>query len=87
MKRNEIKYLLEWKNSSLRKPLVIRGARQVGKTWLMREFGMQEYEKYAYVNFESNSALKSLFSENFNIDRILTAFKLKPELPLKLKIR
>ncbi len=69
-------YLAKWKLSSNRKPLIIRGARQVGKTWLMKEFGRRAYEKCAYVNFESNSALKTLFTDNFDIGRILTAIQI-----------
>ncbi len=57
MERHEISYLTKWKQSANRKPIIIRGARQVGKTWLMKEFGRKEYEKSAYVNFESNAAL------------------------------
>lgn len=77
MKRNEMAFLTKWKSSLTRKPLIIRGARQVGKTWLMKEFGRREYEKCAYVNFESNSALKTLFSGDFNISRILTAIQIE----------
>lgn len=77
MKRKELNYLSKWKISAGRKPLIIRGARQVGKTWLMKEFGKQAYEKTAYVNFESNSVLKSLFSDNFDIGRILLALQIE----------
>ncbi len=77
MNRKEIEYLSEWKVSTNRKPLIIRGARQVGKTWLMKEFGRSEYSKCAYVNFESNTVLRSLFSDNFNIDRIITALQIE----------
>jgi len=58
MYRNKIKDLIEWKQSKDRKPLIIRGARQVGKTWLMKEFGATYYEKCAYINFDSNSRMK-----------------------------
>ena len=77
MKRNEMSYLAKWKLSPTRKPLIIRGAHQVGKTWLMKEFGRREYSKCAYVNFESNGALKSLFTANFDIGRILTAIQIE----------
>lgn len=77
MKRNEMSYLKSWKESSKRKPLIIRGARQVGKTWLMKEFGSREYQKCAYVNFESNASLKTLFTDNFDIRRILTAIQIE----------
>src|SRR5260221_2725814 len=77
MKRNEMAYLAKWKASPTRKPLIIRGARQVGKTWLMKEFGRREYSKTAYINFESNSALKTLFADNFDIRRIITAIQIE----------
>jgi len=77
MKRNEMTYLTAWKASSTRKPLIIRGARQVGKTWLMKEFGRREYQKCAYVNFESNPILRTLFTDNFDIQRILTAIQIE----------
>jgi uncharacterized protein len=77
MERHEMRYLTKWKQSANRKPLIIRGARQVGKTWLMKEFGRKEYEKSAYVNFESNAALKTLFADDFNIKRILTAIQIE----------
>src|SRR5882672_4657138 len=72
MEREEMSYLKKWRQSANRKPMIIRGARQVGKTWLMKEFGKKEYQKCAYVNFESNAALKTLFTDDFNIKRILT---------------
>lgn len=77
MERTEMDYLKKWRESPDRKPLIIRGARQVGKTWLMKEFGRTMYEKCAYVNFESNAALKSIFSDDFNIKRILTAIQIE----------
>lgn len=53
MERTSIKELVKWKDSSRRKPLVIEGARQVGKTWLVKEFARQNYKQLAYVNFET----------------------------------
>jgi predicted AAA+ superfamily ATPase len=58
MQRKELAHLLKWKESRGRKPLIIRGARQTGKTWLMTEFGRTNFQKVAYINFESSSALK-----------------------------
>uniref|UniRef100_UPI0039B919D6 AAA family ATPase n=1 Tax=Candidatus Ruminimicrobium bovinum TaxID=3242779 RepID=UPI0039B919D6 len=58
MKRYAIKQLLEWKNNPNKKPLIIEGARQVGKTWLMQEFGKSEYRQVAYINFENNLQMK-----------------------------
>lgn len=69
--------LIRWKGSENRKPLIIRGARQVGKTWLMREFGKQQYEKVAYINLESSGAMREVFREDFNMERILLALQIE----------
>ena len=71
MKRNAIEKLKEWKNSADRKPLVLRGARQVGKTWLMKEFGRSYYENFVYFNFDEEDELKSVFEVNKNPQRIV----------------
>ncbi len=71
MDRRSYKQLLEWKEKPIRKPLIIKGARQVGKTWLMKEFGSREFEEVLYVNFEDKQELKSLFVQDFDIERIL----------------
>lgn len=71
MKRNAIKELYEWKENNDRKPLVILGARQVGKTWLMKEFGKEAYKKCAYVNLEDNDDLRGMFEHDFDIQRII----------------
>ena len=60
MKRDAMKKLISWKDNPTRKPLIIRGARQVGQTWLAKEFGKTMYEKMAYVNFEDSKALQVL---------------------------
>jgi predicted AAA+ superfamily ATPase len=77
MKRSAFLDLLKWKSSPIRKPLVLRGARQVGKTWLLKTFGQQEYENCAYINFESNAALKTLFTADYDLKRILTAIQIE----------
>ena len=77
MERIAMKELVSWKNKPGRKPLIIRGARQVGKTWLMKEFGKNEYTKTVYVNFESSKLLKTLFVDNFDINRIITALQIE----------
>ena len=64
MYRKIFEYLKEWKNSPYRKPLIIQGARQVGKTYSILNFGKSEYENIAYFNFETNSKLKETFEEN-----------------------
>ncbi|MEO6963561.1 MAG: ATP-binding protein [Puia sp.] len=77
MNRREMEKLTVWKSSMDHKPLIIRGARQVGKTWLMKEFGRREFKQTAYVNFESSPALKTLFADDFDIRRILTAIQIE----------
>lgn len=71
MKRNAIDELIKWKNDEERKPMVLRGARQVGKTWLMKEFGQNYYESYVYFNFDEEDGLKSIFEANKNPQRIV----------------
>lgn len=77
MYRNKIKELEKWKNSNNRKPLIIRGARQVGKTWLMKEFGKKYFQKVAYINFDDNTRMEKLFEEDFDIDRIIQGLKIE----------
>lgn len=71
MKRNAIQELIKWKSSEDRKPMVMRGARQVGKTWLMKEFGQNYYESCVYFNFDEEDELKSIFETNKNPHRII----------------
>ena len=71
MKRNAMADLIAWKTSSSRKPLVLRGARQVGKTWLMKQFGQLCYENCVYFNFDEEEALGSIFESSKNPQRIL----------------
>ncbi len=71
MKRNAIEDLIKWKADKDRKPLVIRGARQVGKTWLMKEFGQTCYDTFVYFNFDEEDELKSIFEGNKNPQRIV----------------
>ena len=76
MYRKVIEQLKEWKKRSNRKPLVICGARQVGKTWLMKEFGAQCYKSTVYVNFENNEILERLFSGNLDVKRLIQGLEL-----------
>ena len=76
MKRIAYEGLLKWKSKQNRKPLLIKGARQVGKTWLMKEFGKNEYESVAYINFEKATQLANLFEVDFDIPRILRSVQL-----------
>ena len=71
MRRKAMENLIQWKNSEERKPMVLKGARQVGKTWLMKAFGQQEYADYVYFNFDEEDALKSIFETNKNPHRII----------------
>lgn len=71
MKRNVIKDLIKWKSDEERKPMVLKGARQVGKTWLMKEFGQNYYRNCAYFNFDEEEELKSIFETNKNPQRII----------------
>lgn len=73
MKRKIYDNLIIWKNRPDRKPLIIEGARQVGKTYIVEKFGKNEFEKYAYFNFDSNEPLIRVFDEDLNVDRILTS--------------
>ena len=77
MKRALYKELAAWKNAPNRKPLILQGARQVGKTWLMKEFGQNEFEQVIYLNFESSERLKSIFKSDFDIKRIISALEIE----------
>lgn len=76
MKRDALQRLREWKQRKDRKPLVIRGARQTGKTWLMKEFGRTCFKDTVYINFENEPRFKQLFEENYNIERIIGTIQL-----------
>ena len=77
MYREKMNELKKWKESKNRKPLIIRGARQVGKTWIMQEFGKECYEKCAYINFDDNDRMDELFEEDFNLEKILRGLKIE----------
>ena len=77
MNRLAIQELITWKNSEIRKPLIIQGARQVGKTWLMKAFGNQEFQHVAYLNFENNNRLREIFKSDFNIERIIATIEIE----------
>lgn len=76
MKRNAIQNLIDWKTSVERKPLVLKGARQVGKTWLMKKFGETYYDNYVYFNFDEEEELNSIFETNKNPHRIIELLSL-----------
>ena len=76
MKRNAMQSLINWKNDPERKPLILRGARQVGKTWLMKEFGRLYYTDTVYINFDSNSRMAELFASDLDTDRLIMGLEL-----------
>ena len=75
MKRDQLTQLINWKNKKRRKPLLLCGARQVGKTWLAKEFGRKSFKQTAYINFDEDRSIHSLFDDNLNPLRLVTALK------------
>ena len=65
--------LVEWKNSSYRKPLILNGARQTGKTWILNEFGKKEYKNVVYINCDNNNEMKEMFYD-FDVNRLILSF-------------
>lgn len=76
MYRTALEKLYKWKEGKRRKPLIIEGARQVGKTWLMKEFGSKAYADTVYINFDSNSRMADLFASDLNTDRLIMGIEL-----------
>lgn len=79
MERAAIAELYEWKSRPDRKPLIVRGARQVGKTWLILDFARKAYKQYVYVNFEEDDFLNRVFENDFDIERIITAISIRTQ--------
>jgi uncharacterized protein len=77
MERYLLETLAKWKDSPKRKPLIIQGARQVGKTWLMKTFGEKEFKQVVYLNFESSERLRNMFVADFNIQRIISVIEIE----------
>lgn len=77
MKRTILHALHKWKEKPNRKPLIIQGARQVGKTWAMKHFGEQAFAKVAYINFDNNPRMKALFSGDYDVQRLLLGLKIE----------
>lgn len=75
MERKVYQKLLDWKKNTGRKPLILSGARQVGKTWLMKEFGKREYKKVLYANFDLDERLRGIFEQDYDVQRILLALQ------------
>lgn len=76
MYRNAMELLKKWQGKKQRKPLIIRGARQVGKTWLMKAFGAAEYESVVYINFDNNERMRNLFEGSLAVERLVTGLEL-----------
>jgi len=77
IKRYAIDKLVEWKSSYKRKPLILRGARQAGKTWLMKEFGNVHFKNMAYINFENNERMGILFTGDYDIARLIDGLQIE----------
>ena len=77
MKRYAMDKLIEWKSAKKRKPIIIRGARQAGKTWLMKEFGEKHFDNTAYVNFDNNENMRALFEGDYDISRLIEGLQLE----------
>ncbi len=73
LERLAMKKLLQWKEKKNRKPMILKGARQVGKTWLMKEFGRRYFKYTAYVNFDNNKYMRNVFENDYDVERILLA--------------
>jgi predicted AAA+ superfamily ATPase len=85
MIRNLVNDLIIWKNKTNRKPLIIQGARQVGKTWLMKSFGASHFEHVVYVNFESSVRLQQIFKDDFSIPRIISILEIETKQKIEAK--
>ncbi|MDP0256066.1 ATP-binding protein [Glaesserella parasuis] len=77
MQRKILQSLQNWKQNLNRKPLIIQGARQIGKTWAMKHFGEQSFEQVAYINFDNNPRMKTLFSGDYDINRLILGLKIE----------
>ena len=77
MERDLMEQLIYWKNKKNRKPLILKGARQVGKTWIMKEFGKIYYKYTAYINFDNNERMTEIFQSDYDIERILMAINIE----------
>ena len=82
MERTLLIELEKWKNSKNRKPLILKGARQVGKTWLMREFGNRAFKKVAYISFFNNKRMKNVFDADYDLERILLNISIETKLKI-----
>ena len=77
MRRFALEKMEQWRGRKDRKPLLVRGARQVGKTWLMKAFGQKAFAKTAYINFDNNAAMRAVFDGDYDVRRLLAAFQIE----------
>ena len=87
MRRQIYEKLKTWKTDPDRKPLILRGARQVGKTWVIKEFGRLEFSSMAYLNCEKNESAKTLFQEDFDVHRLIRGISALTKLPIRCKCK
>lgn len=80
MRRYVMEQLVAWKNKKNRKPLILKGARQVGKTWLMKEFGRTQFKKVAYITFYNNQRMKRVFDDDYDINRIIMNINIEAQI-------
>jgi predicted AAA+ superfamily ATPase len=81
--RHKMDEFVKWKDRAGRKPLLVRGARQVGKTWLMKEFGRLHFDRVAYIDFDDNARMAALFQGDLNIERLVTALRIETGVPIR----
>ena len=86
MKRTVTDFLNDWKSSANRKPLILRGARQVGKTYILKEFGGAAFPRYHYVNFEKDERLGRIFEQDLKPDRILDELQFYLDRPIDRRL-
>lgn len=83
MERFAMQKLIEWKSEKRRKPMIIKGARQVGKTWLMKEFGCTQFEQTVYLNFDENIRIRQIFEGSLEVERLLLAISAESGIMVK----
>ena len=82
MYRKAMEKLIRWKEDIDRKPLILNGARQVGKTWILKEFGNKYYTKTAYINMDNNQRMKELFGD-FDTERLIQGFRAETQVDIE----
>lgn len=85
MKRSIYSHLKQWKKKKHRRPLILKGARQVGKTYILKKFGMEHFENFHYINFEEDRSLSSIFEKNLKVKRIVQELQFYLDKPINIK--